>query len=398
MNENFEIEDDINQEEFEKMLEASLSAKDDFEPGDKVRGLIVNISPEYAFIDIAGKSEAMINTAELYDENGELTVKKGDTIDAYVVSIKRGEVLLTSKIGRGQVSNEVIRMAYANGVPVEGRVTEKIKGGYSVTVSETRCFCPFSQIDINSADDDEAYIGNNFLFRISEYSDRGKNIVLSRRAILEEEKKEKQEELKRRLTLDSRVSGTVSSIQSFGVFVDIDGVQALIPRSELSWERNADPNSFKKGETVSASVIDMDWANNKLTLSIKKLLPDPWTQISAFSEGQLINGKITNIIKTGAFIELSPGLEGFIHISRMGGGKRIAKVEDAVSIGQSVAAKITGINHEQQRISVELIAEEEEQWELQNEMPQTENDSSEGSTLGDIFKDKFAELREKIDK
>lgn len=396
MSENSKFIEDLNQEEFEKMLEASLNAKDSFEPGDKVEGLIVNISSEYAFVDIAGKSEAIIDIIELYDDNGELTAKKGDKINAFVVSVKGGEVRLTSKIGRGSASAEIIKMAYRNEVPVEGRITEKVKGGYNVMVSETRCFCPFSQIDINSPQDDEFYIGKNFLFKIAEYSDRGRNIVLSRRVLLEAERKEKQEKLKQQLKPGDRVSGTVVSIQNFGLFVDLGGVQALIPRSELSWERNADPHSFKKDETVTAEILDIDWDSNRLTLSIKKLLPDPWSKASAFAEGQHVNGRITNIIKVGVFMELSPGLEGFIHISRMGDTKRSAKPEEIVSIGQTVTAKISKINQEEHKISLELLTDEEESWETQNEIAQTENDSN--STLGDIFKDKFAELQKKIEK
>ena len=396
MNEQNEIMEDMNQEEFAKMLEASLNAKDNFESGDKVKGIIVNFSSEYAFIDISGKSEAIINISEFYDANGNITAKKGDTIEAYVVSIKRGEVLLTSKIGRGPASGEIIRMAYSSGIPVEGRVTEKAKGGYIVLISETRCFCPFSQIDINAAESEEFYIGKNFLFKITEYSERGRNIVLSRRVILEAQKKEKQEELKQKLKPGDLVKGTIASIQKFGLFVDLDGIQALVPRSELSWERNADPNAFKKGDMVHASIIDMDWDNNRLTLSIKKQLPDPWSAID-LTVGQRVTGKISNIIKNGAFMELLPGIEGFIHISRMDSTKRIGKPEEVVSVGQSVNAKISGIDKVQHKISLDLISEEEEQWNAESIAQQSSGDTG-GSTLGDMLKDKFAELQKKIDK
>ncbi|MDR3238215.1 MAG: S1 RNA-binding domain-containing protein [Spirochaetia bacterium] len=358
MIDNFE---DMGREDFAKMLEESLSAADNFETGDKVQGTIVNFSPEYAFVNISGKSEALMSISEFTDAGGSLTAKKGDAVTAYIVSIKGGEIMLTSRIGSGAASHDVLKTAYGNSIPVEGHVTEAVKGGFSVSVSGIKCFCPFSQIDIRP-ESESFYIGKTFSFKITLYGERGKNIILSRRVLLETERKEKEDELRKNLKQGDTVTGTVSSVQSFGVFVDIDGADALVPRSELSWARNASPSDFTKGDSISALVADIDWDNNRISLSIKRLQPEPWSAIDKFAEGSTVNGCVTNIIKTGAFVELNPGLEGFIHVSRMSLTKRVAKPEDVLQAGDTVAVRIISIDHAQRKISLEL-ADGDDPWQ-----------------------------------
>ena len=176
-------------------------------------------------------------------------------------------------------------------------------------------------------------------------------------------KKEKEDQLKGSLKAGDTVTGTVSSIQKFGLFVDLGGVEALVPRSEISWSRNSDPSDYKTGDSVTAKVIDLDWDNNRLTLSIKKTQGEPWDMIDQFSEGSTVNGTVTNLINTGAFVELKPGLEGFIHISRMSLSKRINRPEDVLSKGDSVSVRVIGINRENQKISLELLTDEADPWQ-----------------------------------
>ncbi|MCL1912192.1 MAG: S1 RNA-binding domain-containing protein [Leptospirales bacterium] len=350
----------MNQDDFAKMLEDSLSASDNFEAGDRVEGTIVGFSPEYAFINISGKSEALIRIGELTDSSGTLAAKKGDTITAYIVSVRGGEVMLTSCIGRGEASPEILRTAYESEIPVEGRVTDVVKGGFSVSVSERKCFCPFSQIDIRP-EPEEHYIGQTLSFRITSYAERGKNIILSRRILLEEDKRRKEEHLRSSLNIGDTVSGTISSVQSFGVFVDIGGVDALVPLPELSWARNPALSGFKKGGEVNALVTDIDWNNNRISLSIKKLQPAPWSQISSFSEGDTVKANVTNVIKSGAFAELAPGLEGFIHISRMSLTKKVTS--SVVSAGEEISVKIINIDTANRKISLELVTDEGDPWQ-----------------------------------
>ena len=350
----------MNQDDFAKMLEDSLSASDSFEAGDKVDGTIVGFSSEYAFVNISGKSEALMRIGELTDANGMSTVQKGDRVTAYIVSVRGGEIMLTSRIGRGEASSEILKMAYESEIPVEGRVTGIVKGGFSVSVSEARCFCPFSQIDIRP-ESEETYIDKTFSFRITSYTERGKNIVLSRRILLEADKRKKEEYLRSNLKIGDTVSGTISSVQSFGIFVDIGGAEALVPQSELSWARNPSMSDFQKDGEVKALVTDINWDNNRISLSIKKLQPSPWSLIGSFPEGETVKAHVTNVIKSGAFAELAPGLEGFIHVSRMSLTKKVPS--NILSAGQEISVKIIGIDTANHKISLELITDEENPWQ-----------------------------------
>ena len=216
--------DDYSQEDFEKLLEESINVTDDFQPGDKVEGIIVFIGKEDSFLDISAKSEAVISTIELQEKDGQLKYKKGERVDTYVVSIKGGTKRVTFKIGKGEANPQLLEMAYRNEMPVEGTVTSEIKGGYSVTVSGIRCFCPFSQIDIKSSDNRESYINQTYKFKIIEFKENGRNVIVSRRVILEEEQITAEKELKDTLKIGDPVSGEISSIHDIGWFVNLGGI------------------------------------------------------------------------------------------------------------------------------------------------------------------------------
>ena len=356
--------EEVNSEDFEKMMEMSLTAKDNFEVGEKITGTIVGFSSENAFIGISGKSEGLLSIQELQNEEGELTHKKGDTLEAYVVSTGRGEIRLTSTIGKGAASPQILAMAYKHGIPVEGRVTAATKGGYSVSVSEVRCFCPFSQMDIKGAKDESRFVDQSFQFKIIQYGERGRNIVLSRRVLQEELQASRKEELMESLNEGDTVSGTIQSIQTFGLFVDLGGIEGLVPKSEVSWSRHTNLKDFKTGEEVTVKVISINWDENRISLSLKALTQNPWDTISKDDEGKTINGKVVNFISSGAFVELQPGLEGFVHVSRMSLLKRINKPEEVLSRGDMVSVKVLGVDKEEKRISLELLTDEPDPWQL----------------------------------
>ncbi len=356
--------EDFEKEEFEKLLEESLKSRDDFAPGDKIEGTIVLISNENSFLSISGKSEAVIDTIELKDKEGNLTYKKGDKITAYIVSTRRGEIKVTMKLGSGEINPELLLLAYQNSMDIEGTVTGEIKGGFSVNISGFRCFCPYSQIDIKSSEEKDKYLNKNFSFRIIEYKENGKNIIVSRRVILEETQKVREDQLKGSLKPGDIAEGKIASIHDFGIFVDLGGVEALIPRSELSWSRNTDTKEFIEGTPIRAKVLTTDWENNRITLSIKQMTEEPWESVGRFSEGDSLNGKVVNIISQGAFIELAAGIEGFIHISRMSNTRQVRKPEDAVKKGETVNVRIISIDKESKRISLELVTGEADPWNL----------------------------------
>ncbi len=354
--------EEMDNEDFGKMLEQSLNRSDDFATGQKVNGTIVGFSDEHAFIDISGKSEAIININELKNEEGEFQHKKGDTIEAFIVSTSGGEINLTSVIGKGSVTPQIIQMAYKNNIPVEGRVAESIKGGFSVYLSETRCFCPFSQMGARKNSDESEFLNKKFMFKIIQYTERGKNIVVSRRALLDEARKSKEEELKQTLNVGDTITGTIQTKQNFGLFVDIGGIEALVPKSEISRSRYKSLKSFEIGEEVTANVLSIDWETSKISLSMKALEEDPWDSIDELKIDETYEGVVVNIIKTGAFIELKPGLEGFIHISRLSLIKKVNRPEDVLSRGDSVSVRLVDINTEQKKMSLELITNEPNPW------------------------------------
>ncbi len=351
--------DDFN---FEEMLEASLTRRDDFEPGESVRGVVVQIDSENVFLDISGKSEATIDITEFTGNDGSVTVKKGDEIQAYVVTKKGGETHLTTSIGRGRITPELVNMAYRKHIPIFGTVTDVKKGGYAVSISGIRAFCPFSQIDMKSPENPEGLIARSLKFLITEYREGGKNIILSRRVLLEQEKEQSEEKLKQTLKENDIVSGPVTSIRDFGMFIDIGGFEALIPKSEVSRSRSRGCEGFAQGDMVSAMVKSIDWENKRITLSIKDMTPDPWADASRFTEGQRFDGRVVNFIKSGAFIELEPGLEGFVHISRMNLIKKVNRPEDLLSLNDKISVTILSISTAEKKISLDLADDGKSPW------------------------------------
>lgn len=355
---------DAEEGDFAKLLEESSVLTDNFSVGEKVNGKVVFISEANVFLDISGKSEAVIASSEFLEKDGSFTVEVGDTLDAFVVSIGGGEIRLTQSIGKGSASTELLETAYHSGIPVEGTIIETSKGGYTVSISDIRCFCPFSQVDTKHHADPEALIGKRFTYRIIQYEERGKNIVLSRKALLDEKRKEREEELRKNLHVGDDVSGEIISILEFGLFVDIGGFEALVPKSEVSWSRKPNLETYPVGDKINARVISIDWEKKRIALSMKQLTEEPWARIGNFQISEQYNGKVSNLIKGGAFIELEPGLEGFIPLSRMSLIKKVYKPEDVLSVGDEITVKVLNIDTEAKRISLELVTDEPDPWQL----------------------------------
>lgn len=350
------------EDDFSRLLEQSSDRRDNFSTGDRVEGRIVFITKDTIFVDITGKSEALMDSSDLMDNEGKLTVKNGDMVTAFVVSTAGGEIKISTKIGKGQAGLRQLELAYENKIPVTGIITSLIKGGYSVTVAGNRCFCPFSQFDLRSVPQPEVYLNKNMEFQILQYGERGRNIVLSRRALLEEEQEKNEVRLKDELLPGVKISGRIKSIREFGIFVDLGGAEALVPKSEISWSRNPDMSQFKEGDRLNVSIVSADWNSKKINASIKDTLPDPWSEISQLKPGDTVDGRVVNIIKSGAFIELKPGIEGFLHVSKMSYTKRINKPEDAVQLNSNAEVKISEIDPVQRKISLELVTGEVDPW------------------------------------
>lgn len=349
-------EEDEQQEDFATLFESSeFQSGAQIQRDSKIQGTVVSVGGEWVFVDIGGKSEGAISREELLDEEGNLSVNVGDEITAYVVRSRPGEILLSVKM-TSAASEEAIRGAFQSGVPVEGFVEAERKGGYTVSIVGKQAFCPYSQIDLQSTGRPEDYVGQRYTFRIIEYSERGKNIVVSRRGILEEERAQQVAQLKQTLKPGDVITGTVQKLAPFGAFVDIGGIEGLIPMSELAWYRVGDVSDvLSTGEQVTVKILDLDWDNRRISLSRKQTLDDPWNAAAEnYPEGTKISGKVTKLMNFGAFVQLEPGVEGLVHISNMGTGRRINHPKEVLSEGDEVEVKVLSVVPETRRIGLEL--------------------------------------------
>ncbi len=341
-------------------FEALLNASEEkpvrrLSPGQKITATIVGLDGETIFLDVGLKSEGIVNASEFIDETGELTVKIGDTVSVYYLKSGRSEQLFTARLGSG-ASSAHLEEAWRSGVPVEGTVKAEIKGGFEVTLSGTiRAFCPYSQMGLRRVEDPaKEYLDSQKTFLITQYSENGRNIVISARALQEEEQQQRKEELQATLTEGMTVEGTISSIRSFGLFVDLGGVDGLVPLSEVGWSRVEDlAGIFHAGQQVKVVIKSLDWEKDRISLSIKETLEDPWeTAISSFQEGTSHVGTINRLAPFGAFVNLAPGIDGLVHISRLGQGRRLNHPREAVEEGQDIEVLIESIDLENKRISL----------------------------------------------
>ena len=347
-------------EDFAAMFEASLKAKR-VEQGQTIEGTIVAIGPEVAFIDVGGKGEATIDVAELKDDEGDIEVAVGNRIQAVVVSTAGG-LTLSRKLARGAVTLRQLEDAFRSGLPVEGRVEAVVKGGFEIRIAKQRAFCPFSQIDTLRTDP-SVHEGRTYEFRIVEYKEGGKNIVVSRRALLEEQQRQNADEVRKSIVAGAVLTGRVASVREFGAFIDLGGgVQGLLHISEMGWAHVADPSQVvQPGQEVTVKVLQVDEAKGKISLGLKQLTPDPWSRIEdRYAVGQVVSGRVTRVAQFGAFVELEPGIEALAHASTFtpAGSQSWTTV---APVGTTATFEIQTIDLAKKRIGVALVAEGERQ-------------------------------------
>jgi small subunit ribosomal protein S1 len=345
------------EQDFERMLEASLAPPRVHERGALVEGTVVAIGSDVAFVDVGGKGEATIDLDELADENGQIDVAVGDVVQALVVSTSGG-LKLSLRLARGAASRQQILEAYRAGLPVEGRVERAIKGGYEVRIGGQRGFCPISQIDTVFTADPAVHEGRVYTFRITEYQEDGRRLVVSRRALVAEQEAARAEELRRSLVAGAIVTGRVASIRPYGAFVDLGGgVQGLLHVSEMSWARVTDPAQIvQQGQEITVTVLEVDEARKKLALGLKQLQPDPWsTAHETYEVGQLLRGRVNRLAEFGAFIELEPGIDALAHASTFAPSGEVDGWKKRVPAGASVAVRIMTVDFAQKRIGVAVL-------------------------------------------
>lgn len=372
--------------------------------GDKLRCQIVNLGEDTAFVDLGGKSEGMIPLEELRDEEGQLTVAIGDTVEAAVVSTESetGNLVLrvrATRSGRTDLDAALIelRQAYENRLPVEGRVSGVNKGGVEVEIAGMRGFCPISQLELGYVADASEYVGRRLSFRISRLEQghgQRPNVVLSRRDLLAEEAAARSAEALARLEVGKVIRGTVTSLASYGAFVDLGGVEGLLHVSEISHGRVSDPAEvLTVGQSVEVAVLRIEPAKpgaraGRISLSMRSLEPDPWSRAAdRFPEGMVLGGRVMRLEPFGAFVQIAPGLEGLVHVSELGGGRRIDHPRQALQLGQDLPVKVLGVDATKRRISLapaEVDAEAEEGGE--EALTPAASDTGSFGTLADAFK------------
>jgi small subunit ribosomal protein S1 len=347
---------------FAELLEAADQKPVRLKQGESVNAVIAKISTEWIFIDLGGKTEGIVEKHEFLDKEGQLAVKEGDTIKAYFLSSRHGERIFTTKVS-GDAAWQYLEEAWQSGIPVEGIVEKEVKGGLEVRIAGThRAFCPFSQAGLARGETTATVLGQKLPFIVIEYGERGRKIILSRRRILEEEERKRKEEIKGTLHEGMKVTGIVKSVRDFGAFVDIGGVEALLPISEISWGRVEDIRErFTVGQAVEAIILNLDWVKDRITLSIKETLPDPWENVETrYPEGSRHMATVSRLADFGAFITLEPGIDGLIPISRLSKGKKIRHPREVLVQGDQIEVAVESSDREKRRLSLSPVAPEEE--------------------------------------
>lgn len=396
MSNNDEHEVTNEDESFAELLEQSLTNQSGhLSPGQKVTARVLKVSAEWLFIDTGHKGEGVVDLKEFTDPDGAISVKEGDTITAYFLSSSRGEMRFTTRVGGGSSGTAQLEEAWQAGVPVEGVVEKEIKGGYEVKLAgSARAFCPFSQMSLRRVENPESFIGTHFPFRITDYGERGRNIVVSRRVLLEEEQKRLREEAQAALSEGMTVSGTVTSLRDFGAFVDIGGIEGLLPVSEIGWSRVKDVRDvLSVGQQVQVMVKSIDREKERISLSLKDTLADPWEKVGEmYPEGSFHTGVVARLTAFGAFVTLSDGVDGLIHISKLGAGKRISHPREVLAEGQTIEVKVESFDRENRRLSLALAgtarAAEEEEATLDEFRRRADEAPKKMGTLGDMLQAK----------
>ena len=354
-----------NEMSFESALENYLNPDfGDLEEGSITKGEIVRVDDDNVLVDVNFKSEGQIPASEFRDAAGNMTVSVGDRVDVYVVRKNEMEGTITlsfEKAKRMQVFDQLEDVQENNRV-IKGHIVRRIKGGYTVDIGGVEAFLPGSHVDLRPVPDMDALVNQEFEFRVLKINRRRSNVIVSRRVLLEEERDSKRQDLLRTLEEGQIVHGKAKNITEYGVFVDLGGLDGLLHITDMSWKRIRHPKEMiTMGQDLTLKVLSFDRENNKVSLGLKQLVPDPWQDISArFPEGAKCTGKVTNLVDYGAFVELEPGVEGLVHISEMSWTRKLRHPSQMVHTGDEVEVVILGVDGEKKRIRLTRIHMEED--------------------------------------
>ena len=346
--------------ELQQLIAASVK---NYREGSIVKGHVLEKRPKEFLIDIGYKSEGVISASE-FDDPDEVHV--GDEVEVLLERLENDQgMVVLSKLKAAQRQNweKIVKLFEAEGI-IKGRVKAVVKGGLTVNVG-VEAFLPASQVDINPPKDLQQFVGNIYDFKIVKLNEDRKNVVLSRRELIEAERSERRQQFLGTVSAGDKVEGTVKNITDFGAFLDLDGIDGLLHITDMSWARLTHPSeAVKPGDRLTVVVLEINKDKERISLGLKQLQSNPWDRIEErFPIGQKVGGKITNLMPYGAFVQIEEGIEGLIHVSELSWTKRIVRPSDVLTLGQDIEAVVLGVNKEDQKISLGVRQLEPNPWD-----------------------------------
>ncbi|MBO7298297.1 MAG: 30S ribosomal protein S1 [Kiritimatiellae bacterium] len=348
-------------QEMNELLNATLQQA---EENRIIKGMILEVRPTEVLIDVGGKSEGSVPANEFEDI---ASVKVGQEVDVLVLQAENedGMVVLSKKMADEKIRWEAVLERYSEGCTVNGTVKSKVRGGLLIDVDGVEAFLPGSQIDVSPVHSTDEYLGQQYEFKLIKISNDRRNIILSRRELIEERQSDKRRELLATLEVGQRRTGKVKNVTDFGVFVDLDGIDGLLHITDLTWGRVKHPaDMVKVGQELNVIILEIDRERERISLGLKQAQANPWDDIEArYPVNSRLRGKVVNLVAYGAFVELEDGIEGLVHVSEFSWTRRVARASDVLNVGDEVDVVVLGVNKEDQKIALGIRQTEENPWD-----------------------------------
>jgi small subunit ribosomal protein S1 len=359
---------EISDDSFKELMDQPFEPVRAISVGNEVEATVIGFDSDNIYLDLGSRLDGVVKKAE-YMISGELTVAEGDVITVFINGKRQGTWLCSGRLGatgedekktRQTAALMALEEAFNKDKAVEGQVVTVTKGGFEVEIMGVKTFCPLSQIDINYCDNPEDHLEQFYAFKIIRFEEQGENIVVSRRELLEHEAAKKAESFWRELDESRTYEGEVTTVLNYGAFVDIGGIEGLLHVSEISYERlKSAEDALTVGEKIEVTIKSLDRQLRKVSFSRKSLLEDPWTAaVKKLSSGAEFQGKVVRMKTFGAFIELFPGVDGLVHVSRLGTGRRHQHPKEVLKIGDIVMVRVMDIDEENRKISLTMEKQE----------------------------------------
>ena len=348
-----------------ELIEQSLKG---IQQGEVVVGTIIEIAKEYVVVDIGYKSEGQIQIHEFTNQNGEITAKVGDTVDVLLERLETedGDIVLSKeKAAKIKVWDD-IHEAYNDNTPLKGKIIARVRGGFTVDITGIHAFLPGSQVDLRPVRDMSTMMNKVFEFRVLKYNKRRGNVVVSRRALLEELRNIQREETLKKIQEVDIMEGAVKNITDFGAFIDLGGLDGLLHITDMSWGKVNHPSEILTiGDEITVKILNFDSEKKRVSLGLKQLVPDPWlTAAERYPMGAKVTGRVVSLTDYGAFIEVEPGIEGLIHLSEMSWTRKIRHPSQVLNVGDEIEAVVLDIKPEERRISLGLKQVDPNPWDV----------------------------------